>query len=117
MFRECSRRKRAVSEQLKLGAFQDVGLLQVVDARDPLMYRSKDLEAYCQEIHASKGSVLLLNKADLLSLSMRTAWADYFDSKGISYLFWSAKAAAEQDTDRCKSLLTSHTHSILDLSQ
>ena len=68
---------------------------QVVDARDPLLYRSTDLEAYARELHPTKASVLLLNKADLLSRALRTAWADYFDRQGISYLFWSAKAASE----------------------
>lgn len=29
----------------------------------------------------------------------RVAWADYFDSKGISYLFWSAKLAAQVADD------------------
>jgi len=68
---------------------------QVVDARDPLLYRSTDLEAFARELHHTKSSVLLLNKADLLSKALRTAWADYFDRQGISYLFWSAKAASE----------------------
>ena len=66
-----------------------------MDARDPLLYRSTDLEAYARELHPTKASVLLLNKADLLSRALRTAWADYFDRQGISYLFWSAKAASE----------------------
>lgn len=29
----------------------------------------------------------------------RIAWADYFDSKGVSYIFWSAKLAAAADDD------------------
>ena len=71
------------------------GLQQVVDARDPLMYRSKDLEAFARELHPTKASVVLLNKADLLNKALRTAWADHFDAEGVSYAFWSAKAAAE----------------------
>ena len=39
--------------------------------------------------------MLLLNKADLLAKTLRTAWANYFDRQGIQYVFWSAKAAAE----------------------
>ncbi|KXZ45888.1 hypothetical protein GPECTOR_49g472 [Gonium pectorale] len=65
-------------------------VVQVVDARDPLLYRSEDLEAYARELHASKGSLLLLNKADLLPPHVRTAWADYFDKAGVEYAFWSA---------------------------
>ena len=69
--------------------------VQVIDARDPLTYRSNDLEQYARDIAQHKGSLLLLNKADLLSAELRTAWADYFDERGVSYVFWSAKAAAD----------------------
>lgn len=50
-----------------------------MDARDPLLYRSDDLEAYAREVHESKQSFILLNKADLLPDEVRTQWADYFD--------------------------------------
>jgi large subunit GTPase 1 len=116
--------------------------MQVIDARDPLTYRSSDLEDYAHSISRHKGSMLLLNKSDLLpevvllliasritlcavdgnttvssvartdhaglvlhlipwyaSQAARVAWADYFDSKGISYLFWSAKLAAQVADD------------------
>jgi large subunit GTPase 1 len=36
------------------------------------------------------------NKADLLSPELRQAWADYFDERGIEYLWWSAKSATEE---------------------
>ncbi|KAL6764502.1 hypothetical protein V8C86DRAFT_3012609 [Haematococcus lacustris] len=65
-------------------------MVQVVDARDPLLYRCPDLEAYAQELAAGKASLLLLNKADLLPLSVRRRWAAYFDKIGLDYLFWSA---------------------------
>jgi large subunit GTPase 1 len=39
---------------------------QVIDARDPLTYRSSDLEDYARSISRHKGSMLLLNKSDLL---------------------------------------------------
>jgi hypothetical protein len=52
---------------------------QVVDARDPLLYRSTDLESYAHDLHASKTSLVLLNKADLLPINVREAWADFFD--------------------------------------
>lgn len=44
---------------------------QVVDARDPLTYRSEDLEAYALDLHPTKRSLLLLNKADLLPEALR----------------------------------------------
>lgn len=54
-----------------------------MDARDPLLYRSEDLESYARELHSSKSSLLLLNKADLLPPHVRSAWADYFDQVGV----------------------------------
>ena len=74
---------------------EPMSFVQVIDARDPLTYRSDDLEQYARDIAPHKGSLLLLNKADLLSAELRTAWADYFDERGVSYVFWSAKAAAD----------------------
>ncbi|GIL57282.1 hypothetical protein Vafri_12537 [Volvox africanus] len=71
-------------------------LVQVVDARDPLLYRSEDLERYARELHDSKGSLLLLNKADLLPPHVRAAWADYFDKAGVEYAFWSAHAIIQE---------------------
>ena len=70
----------------------------MLDARDPLRYRSEDLESYSVDLHASKGSVLLLNKADLLPAPLRIAWADHFDQKEVDYVFWSAKAGIDSLT-------------------
>ena len=72
--------------------------LQVLDARDPLRYRSEDLESYSVALHPTKGSVLLLNKADLLPAPLRSAWADYFEQQGVEYVFWSAKAGIDSLT-------------------
>lgn len=74
-------------------------LVQVVDARDPLTYACPDLDAYAHELHATKHSLLLLNKADLLPPALRSAWADYFQARGIRHAFWSAKAAAEAEAE------------------
>ncbi|XP_020182509.1 GTPase LSG1-2 [Aegilops tauschii subsp. strangulata] len=68
-------------------------LVMVVDSRNPLFYRCPDLEEYAQEIDEHKRTLLLVNKADLLPLSVRRKWADYFKQHDILYLFWSAKAA------------------------
>ncbi|XP_027148808.1 GTPase LSG1-2 [Coffea eugenioides] len=68
-------------------------LVMVVDARDPLFYRCPDLEAYAQEVDQHKRTLLLVNKADLLPLSVREKWATYFRLHGILFIFWSAKAA------------------------
>ena len=53
------------------------------------------MEEYARDIEAHKGTLLLLNKADLLPPSLRSAWADYFDKRSVDYVFWSAKAAAD----------------------
>ncbi|ONK67285.1 uncharacterized protein A4U43_C06F18550 [Asparagus officinalis] len=45
-------------------------LVMVVDARDPLFYRCPDLEAYAREIDEHKKTLLLVNKADLLPLTV-----------------------------------------------
>ena len=69
---------------------------QVLDARDPLRYRSEDLEAFARETNPAKASLMLLNKADLLPQRLRAAWAAYFRERGVDFIFWSAKAASEQ---------------------
>lgn len=69
-------------------------VMQIVDARNPLLFRSADLELYVREIaefqKSQKKSVLLVNKADLLSPTMRSYWAKYLDSQGIQFIFFSA---------------------------
>lgn len=69
-------------------------LVMVVDARDPLFYRCLDLEAYVREIDKHKRTLLLVNKADLLPVSVRKKWAEYFRRNEILFVFWSAKAAS-----------------------
>ncbi|CAL8466799.1 g6335 [Coccomyxa elongata] len=75
-------------------------VVQVLDARDPLRYRSEDMEEYARELHPAKASLMLLNKADLLPRQLREAWADYFEARGIDFIFWSAKAATERALDQ-----------------
>mmetsp|Transcript_3650 Transcript_3650/g.7463 ORF Transcript_3650/g.7463 Transcript_3650/m.7463 type:complete len:573 (+) Transcript_3650:163-1881(+) len=72
-------------------------VVQVVDARDPLTYWNEDLKRYCLELNPTKTSILLMNKSDMVPEKLRSAWADYFDSKGMDYIFWSAKAASEEE--------------------
>ncbi|CAG8750474.1 3945_t:CDS:10 [Cetraspora pellucida] len=71
-------------------------LVQIVDARNPLFFRSEDLEKYVKEINEKKKCMLLINKADLLTARQRHMWADYLDSKGIHYIFFSAALAHEK---------------------
>ncbi|ODQ78034.1 hypothetical protein BABINDRAFT_40286 [Babjeviella inositovora NRRL Y-12698] len=68
-------------------------VVQIVDARNPLLFRSIDLDVYVKEVNPLKKSLLLVNKADLLSDSQRLAWAEYFIAHDIRYTFFSAKTA------------------------
>lgn len=71
-------------------------LIQIVDGRNPLFFRSPDLENYIKEVSPDKEIVLLVNKADLLTREIRRHWADYFNEKGIKYIFFSALVEAEK---------------------
>lgn len=52
--------------------FSDV-LVQIVDARNPLLFRCEDLENYVRELSPDnkKLNVILVNKADLLTDAQR----------------------------------------------
>lgn len=65
-------------------------VVQIVDARHPLLFLCQDLVRYVAETDASKCSLLLLNKADLLTQPQREAWSQYLDSVGIRGVFFSA---------------------------
>lgn len=71
-------------------------VVQIVDARNPLQFRSEDLEIYVKEIDPRKKNLLLVNKADMLTYKQRQAWADYFEKNNISFRFFSAHLAKEK---------------------
>ncbi|KIK70791.1 hypothetical protein GYMLUDRAFT_32851 [Collybiopsis luxurians FD-317 M1] len=92
-------------------------IVQIVDARNPLRFRCEDLEDYVVDVEGPGGekgtgkgirrSLLLINKADLLTPKQRISWADYFDAQGIQYAFFSAaNAAAIQEARREAALRT-----------
>ncbi|CEO95877.1 unnamed protein product (mitochondrion) [Plasmodiophora brassicae] len=64
-------------------------VVQIVDARNPLLFLCKDIETVVGPI--GKRTLLVVNKADFLSEHMRLCWADYFITKGIEFVFFSAK--------------------------
>lgn len=72
-------------------------VVQIVDARNPLLFRSEDLEKYVKEVDPKKKNLLLVNKADLMTLEQREMWADYFEENNISYRFFSAHLAKERN--------------------
>ena len=71
-------------------------VVQIVDARNPLQFRSEDLENYVKEIDPRKKNLLLVNKADMLTLKQREAWAKYFEENNINFRFFSAHLAKEK---------------------
>jgi len=71
-------------------------VVQIVDARNPLLFRSEDLETYVKEVDPAKRNLLLVNKADMMTEHQRVAWADYFIERGINYKFFSAQLAKEE---------------------
>jgi len=46
-------------------------VVQIVDARNPLVFRSEDLERYVKENGEEKKNLLLINKADMLTVNQR----------------------------------------------
>ncbi|ABN66036.1 predicted protein [Scheffersomyces stipitis CBS 6054] len=75
-------------------------VVQIVDARNPLFFRSTDLEKYVHslsdpETQHTKKNLLLVNKADMLTRDQRVAWAEYFRARSINYVFFSAAKANE----------------------
>ncbi|KAH0826610.1 hypothetical protein J3R83DRAFT_4974 [Lanmaoa asiatica] len=96
-------------------------VVQIVDARNPLRFRCDDLESYVQDVEGAEGevgtgkglrkSLLLMNKADLLTASQRRMWADYFDEQGVRFAFFSAANAAALQQARRESLVQRETES------
>lgn len=70
-------------------------VVQIVDARNPLLFRSEDLERYVKEVDRRKRNLLLVNKADMMTLAQRRAWAEYFEGLGINFKFFSAHLARQ----------------------
>jgi len=70
-------------------------VVQIVDARNPLLFRSEDLENYVKDVDPKKENLLLINKADMLTQKQRTAWAKHLKQAGIAFKFFSAQLAKE----------------------
>ncbi|EPY85278.1 large subunit GTPase 1-like protein [Camelus ferus] len=73
--------------------FSDI-VVQIVDARNPLLFRCEDLECYVKTMDEDKENVILINKADLLTAEQRGTWATFFEKENVKVIFWSALAEA-----------------------
>jgi len=71
-------------------------VIQIVDARNPLLFRCEDLERYVNEVDPNKLNMILLNKADFLTDEQRIAWAKYFANINMRVAFFSATMAVEK---------------------
>jgi len=65
-------------------------IVQIVDARNPLLFRCPDLEKYVKELNPNKSNLLLLNKADLLTEEQRLAWGTFFKENNLEFIYFSA---------------------------
>ena len=74
-------------------------VVQIVDARNPLLFRSADLEKYVTAVDGKKRNLLLVNKADMMTEKQRQAWADSFEDLGINFRFFSAHLAKEMNEE------------------
>ncbi|KFH47563.1 Large subunit GTPase-like protein [Hapsidospora chrysogenum ATCC 11550] len=72
-------------------------VVQIVDARNPLLFRSEDLEAYVKDVDPKKENLLLINKADMLTDRQRKAWAKHLREAKIAFKFFSAHLAKEMN--------------------
>ncbi len=80
-----------------LAVYSSDVIVQIVDARNPLLFRCEDLESYVLEVDANKTNVLLVNKADYLTEKQRLAWLEYFETLNVKVIFWSAKMANDAE--------------------
>lgn len=65
-------------------------LVQILDARNPLLFFCDDFDTYIKEIDPNKLCVILLNKSDYLTEEQRKHWLNYFNSIGKVCVFFSA---------------------------
>ncbi|KAF5659167.1 GTP-binding protein [Fusarium heterosporum] len=75
-------------------------IVQIVDARNPLLFRSEDLEDYVKDVDSKKENLLLINKADMMTPKQRKAWAKHLKEAGIAYRFFSAELAKAENEAR-----------------
>lgn len=90
-------------------------LVQIVDARCPLLFYCEDLECYVKEVDPEKVNLLLINKADYLTCDQRKMWCKYFNSRNVKVAFWSAlEETARYEQDKKERIDTTHKEDIFD---
>lgn len=74
-------------------------IVQVVDARNPLLFYCEDAFHYAGELDSGKKTLVICNKGDLLTNNQRKSWSEYFTSAGIKHVFYSAQTEMTVDHD------------------
>lgn len=74
-------------------------VVQILDARNPLLFLCKDLQKYVNEVSEDKLNVILLNKGDFLTNHQRKIWAKYFDENRTKAVFFSALQQSEEQSE------------------
>jgi len=77
-------------------------VIQIVDSRHPLLFRSQDLEKYVKEVSALKKNLVLINKADFLTEEQRISWSEYLTKENINFAFFSAIYEEDGETESDK---------------
>ncbi|XP_066598599.1 uncharacterized protein [Prorops nasuta] len=72
-------------------------VVQITDARNPLLFRCEDLEHYVKEIDSKKINMILINKADFLTEEQRRAWSNYFSQLNVRVAFFSALQGLQKE--------------------
>lgn len=62
-------------------------IIEVLDARDPLSCRNRDLEAQILSMSGEKKLILVLNKIDLVPTKIAEAWLKYLRREFATVLF------------------------------
>ncbi|PXF45118.1 Large subunit GTPase 1 [Gracilariopsis chorda] len=82
-------------------------VVQIVDARNPLLYYCEDMYRYVTE-EMGRSHLLLLNKSDLLSANMIEKWRQYFNRRKIDAVFFSAFSASVREEARSEHVIGVH---------
>lgn len=72
---------------------------QIVDGRNPLLFKCDDLETYVGEVDKEKTFVVIINKADYLTDKQKIHWSEYFAKEKTEVIFWSALKESEDKTE------------------
>lgn len=92
-------------------------LVQVLDARNPLFFFSRDLFKYSHEVNEDCQHLLVMNKADLLTARQRELWADYFAENNLNVLFFSNVPSETENGEESDCPISSPTDLLAKIQQ